>query len=114
MSSHTNRVKKTLYNNVKKTSHNIHFATLLPDLRKSYTYQARLEFQHTVDALRVYLLPLLLARQKGHCALCPARGVDFEIDHIVYNPHITLNELRALCHPCHKRIINFTPFRNRR
>lgn len=63
-----------------------------------------MEFQHTQNNMRMYLYPLLFKRQRGKCALCPARDVRFDIDHLLYNPRVTLKELRLLCWPCHKKV----------
>lgn len=71
------------------------------NLRHRYTYQQRLEFQNTIMVMRDYILPLLLARQNNACALCKAGHKSYDIDHLVYNPMVTINELRALCEACH-------------
>lgn len=98
-------------------SQNIHFATLLNtimrDLRHRYTYSQRDEFQQTIKSERQYIYPLLMDKQNGHCASCPNTSGPFDIDHKVYNPMLTINELQLLCWPCHKGKTNFTPFRNR-
>jgi hypothetical protein len=74
------------------------------DLRSRYSTAERFEFQDTLNKLRGYILPLLLRRQDGHCALCPDASGPFDIDHLLYNPAVTLDELRLLCWPCHKRV----------
>ena len=83
------------------------------DLRKRYTYEQRLELQDTISDLRKYILPLLLRRQNGVCCMCKQVASYYDIDHKVYNPMITINELQALCIQCHKSITNYIPFRNR-
>ena len=70
-------------------------------------------FYSPIYALRAYIYPLLLRRQNGHCARCPSVFGPFDIDHKVYNPMLTLNELQLLCFPCHKSITNFTTYKNR-
>ncbi len=83
------------------------------NLRHRYTYAERLEFQDTLLSMRLYVLPLLLARQNGTCNLCHEPHTRYDIDHMVYNPMITINELQALCEVCHKGITNFTTMGNR-
>lgn len=75
----------------------------MQDLRKTYTHDQRMEFQHTLNNMRVYLYPMLFKKQGGTCALCPSTG-PFDIDHLVYNPLLTIKELRLLCWPCHKEV----------
>lgn len=72
-----------------------------------------MEFQDTISKERKYILPLLLKKQDGHCATCPNASGPFDVDHKVYNPMLTINELQALCVPCHKHKTNFIPMRNR-
>lgn len=83
------------------------------NLRHRYTYKARLEFQDVTLALRSYLLPLLLKRQGGVCALCKVVAERYELDHKLYNPMSTLEHLQALCHACHASITNYISFKNR-
>lgn len=83
------------------------------NLRHRYSYQQRLEYQETIDSLRFYLMPLLLKRQKGLCNMCKKQAKGYDIDHIAYNPMISLDHVQLLCWPCHKSVTNFTPFRNR-
>ena len=78
------------------------------NLRKMYNYKDRLEFQETILSMRVYLLPLLLDRQGNACNICKLKHSKYEIDHLIYNPMITINELQALCHNCHKSITDYT------
>lgn len=75
----------------------------MKDLRATYTHTQRMEFQETLNAMRPWLMAVLLKRQNGTCALCPSKG-PFDIDHLVYNPLVTVKELRLLCWPCHKRV----------
>ena len=67
----------------------------------------------TINGMRQYILPLLLERQGGTCASCPASGVPYDIDHKIYNAMLTLDHLQALCWPCHKAKTDFRPMRNR-
>jgi len=78
------------------------------NLRHRYPYSARLEFQETILRLRAYLLPLLMERQEGACALCKETADKYDIDHLAYNPMVTLNQLRALCIPCHHSITDYS------
>ena len=83
------------------------------NLRQRYNYAQRMEFQRTMDSLRFYILPLLLQRQHNSCAICKQSVDKYDIDHKLYNPMETINELQALCIPCHKEITNYTPMRHR-
>lgn len=85
----------------------------MENLRESYTYQDRLEFQSNINTMRPYILPLLLQRQNNVCNICKVEHKKYDIDHLIYNPMITINELQALCHDCHKSITNYIPYRNR-
>ena len=83
------------------------------NLRKRYCYDDRLEMQDTINDLRLYILYVLLQRQHGVCAICKQPASKYDIDHLIYNPMITVNELQALCIPCHKSITNYTAMRYR-
>lgn len=83
------------------------------NLRNRYNYQDRMEFQSTILSMRAFLLPLLLDRQDNACNICKTSYKSYEIDHLVYNPMVTINELQALCHNCHKSITNYTTYKNR-
>jgi len=69
--------------------------------------------QDSINSMREYILPLILDRQGNVCNMCKVSHEKYDIDHLVYNPMITINELQALCVPCHKSVTNFTPFKNR-
>lgn len=84
------------------------------NLRSRYTPEQRAEFQDTVNDLEHYIRPLLLQRQQGVCAMCKQPHSKYDIDHKIYNPILTLNELQLLCVPCHKSITDYTTFKNRR
>lgn len=64
--------------------------------------------QDTINDLRKYLLYVLLEKQNGVCNICKQPAKDYDIDHLLYNPMITVNELQALCIPCHKSITCYT------
>ncbi len=85
----------------------------MQNLREKYTYQERKEFQDTILTMRPYILPLLLSRQNNTCNICKVEHKKYEIDHIVYNPLVTINELQALCHGCHKSITDYTTYKNK-
>lgn len=85
----------------------------MQNLREKYTYQERLEFQDTIITMRPYILPLLLSRQNNGCNICKLPQSKYEIDHLVYNPLVTINELQALCVDCHYNITDFTTYKNR-
>lgn len=71
------------------------------NLRDRYTYKVRREFQDVISDMRSYIIPILLKRQKDSCAVCKRKEVPFDIDHKVYNPMVSMNELQLLCEPCH-------------
>jgi hypothetical protein len=83
------------------------------NLRNTYSYEERLTFQDTIRSLRVYILAVLKRRQGNTCALCPYSGDKYDIDHMLYNPMMTIDQLRLLCVPCHKQVTDFRPMRNR-
>ena len=83
------------------------------NLRNRYTYEQRDEFQRTIGDLRQYILPVLLDRQGGVCNRCGLPAQRYDLDHLIYNPMMTINELQALCEPCHAAITNYIPIRNR-
>ena len=85
----------------------------MKNLRRQFTFSDRRQLQSDISALRGYLVPLLLKRQGNACNICKQEAESYDIDHLVYNPKVTLNELQLLCVPCHKEITNFIPFRNR-
>jgi hypothetical protein len=85
----------------------------MEDLRRQYNKSDREQAQRDIIDLRCYILPLLLKRQDNKCNMCRNEVLEYDIDHIVYNPKITINELQALCISCHKSITNYVPFRNR-
>ena len=76
-------------------------------LREKYNYKQRMEFSETINSLRRYILPLLLERQNGVCERCKQPADRYDIDHIIYNPELTLNELRLLCVPCHYAVTDY-------
>ena len=86
----------------------------MEDLRLQFNRADREQAQRDINDLRCYILPILLDRQDGVCAICGLFTEDYDIDHLVYNPEVTVNELQALCWPCHKAKTNFIPFRNRK
>ena|ERR1035437_70912 len=86
---------------------------LMDNQRNTMTYAQRLELQDTVNDLRHYILPILMQRQDNACALCKQSVAKYDIDHIVYNPMLTINELRALCIPCHKDITDYRHMKHR-
>ena len=79
------------------------------DLRHRMTYEQRLELQATLNDLRHYIVPVLLMRQNGVCNICKLSADKYDIDHLVYNPMISLNQLQLLCIPCHKSITDYRP-----
>ena len=83
------------------------------NLRNRYSYSERMELHRTMLELRPYILPILLDRQGHKCAICKQVVDKFDIDHKIYNPMETINELQALCIPCHKSITDFRPLRNK-
>lgn len=85
----------------------------MENLRNNYNYRQRLEFQDTLNALRPYLLYLLKKKQNGLCALCNKKATKYDIDHKLYNPMETINELQLLCIPCHKSITDYRPMKAR-
>ena len=85
----------------------------MQNLREKYTYQQRLELHDTIMVMRPYLLTLLLNRQNNVCNICKVKHDKYDIDHLIYNPMITINELQALCVDCHKSITNYTTYKNR-
>src|SRR3990167_193621 len=74
----------------------------MKDLRVEYSKADRAASNYTASVMRFYILPLITKRQGGLCAHCGEVPGAWEIDHIVYNPSVTLNELQALCIECHK------------
>ena len=38
---------------------------------------------------------------------------DYDIDHKVYNPMMTIKELQAVCRACHKSVTNYVTIKNR-
>ena len=85
----------------------------MEDLRMSFNEADREQAQRDICDLRPYILPLLLSRQGNACAMCHIPALKYDIDHLIYNPKVTINELQALCWPCHKGKTNFVAFRNR-
>ena len=83
------------------------------NLRNRYSYQTRLEFQETITKMRVFILPLLLQKQNNACNICKKSYKKYEIDHLVYNPMVTINELQALCVDCHYNITDYTTIKNK-
>ena len=83
------------------------------DLRKRYNYTQRMELHRTMLELRPYILPLLLDRQGYKCPICHCKPLKWDIDHKIYNPMETINELQALCIPCHKSITDYRPMKYR-
>lgn len=73
----------------------------MENLRKLFNKADRLEAAANVSNLYTYIYPLLFRRQKGACAICGQIDIRFEIDHIAYNPAVTLGELQLLCELCH-------------
>ena len=71
------------------------------NLRNRYNYKQRLEFHTTAISLRQYLIPLLKKRQNNVRNDCKKPAKAYDVDHKVYNPMVTLNELQLLCIPCH-------------
>ena len=83
------------------------------NIRNRYNYKERKEFQDTINDLRVYIVPLLLKRQGNVCNHCKLSMVKYEIDHLLYNPMLTINELQALCHACHVKITDYRHIKDR-
>lgn len=83
------------------------------NLRNRYTYEQRKEFANTIAHMKKYIVPLLLDRQNNVCALCHESHAKYDIDHLIYNPMVSMAHVRLLCIPCHKKITNFTTFKNR-
>lgn len=77
------------------------------------SYKERLDLHETLNSLRRYVVPLLLERQRGTCDMCKLPADTYDVDHLLYHPEMTINELRLLCIPCHKSITNYVPMRNR-
>lgn len=71
------------------------------NLRHRYTYKVRREFQEVISDMRSYIIPILLRKQDSSCAVCRTQNVPFDIDHKVYNPMVSMEELQLLCEPCH-------------
>jgi len=86
---------------------------MLPDIREQFTLADRKQLQLDIAELRHLILPLLLQRQGYACNICHEPVENYDIDHIVYHPQVTINELQALCIPCHKAKTDFRPLRNR-
>ena len=86
----------------------------MEDLRKTYTFEQRTEFQETISRLRPYLLAVLKERSGDRCENCGEHQEKYDIDHKIYNPEITIEHIQLLCIPCHKEKTDFTPFRNRK
>lgn len=85
----------------------------MENIREQFTLDDRAQLQVDICELRPYLLPLLLKRQGGVCRACGAPASSYDIDHTIYNPRVSINELQALCIPCHKEKTDFRPLRNR-
>ena len=83
------------------------------NLRDRYTYKERSEYQITIGSIELYIRPLLLEKQGHVCNMCKQQAEKYDIDHKIYNPMMTINELQLLCVPCHKSVTNYIPFRNR-
>lgn len=73
----------------------------MKDMRYLMSKDDRRAAHNDILNMRVYIEPLLLERQKGKCAHCGIGGLKMDIDHKVYNPDITINELQLLCRDCH-------------
>ena len=86
---------------------------MLQDTREQITIDERAEMQVVISELRPYILPLLMERQGNICNVCKQSADKYDIDHLVYHPKGTINELQALCIPCHKEKTDFRPFRYR-
>ena len=86
---------------------------MLPDLREQFTKADRLQLQIDITELRPFILPLLLERQGNTCNICKVEAKEYDIDHLVYTPKVSINELQALCIPCHADKTDFRPLRNR-
>ena len=72
-----------------------------------------MELHMTMLDLRFYLVPLLLQRQHDACNRCKKPAIKYDVDHKVYNPMCTLNELQLLCIPCHKAITDYRIMKHR-
>lgn len=82
-------------------------------LRNRFTEADREQAQRDILDLRHYLLPILMRRQGSVCNICKLPSLKYDIDHIVYNPMVSINELQALCIACHVKKTDFRPLRNR-
>jgi 5-methylcytosine-specific restriction endonuclease McrA len=78
------------------------------NLRKRYSYAQRKEFQETINDLREYILPLLRNRQGHVCNKCKKPIIAGDIDHKIYNPMMTIDDLQLLCEPCHIVITDYS------
>ena len=83
------------------------------NLRNRYSYKERKEFNNVLSCMRQYILPLLLKKQKGVCALCSKKAKKYDIHHKLYNPMENIDALQALCIPCHKALTDFRPLKAR-
>ena len=86
----------------------------MEDLRHLFNESDRWQAQIDIMDLREYILPLLMKRQGNVCNICKLEVIDYDIDHIVYNPKVTINELQALCWPCHKNKTDFRSLKMRK
>jgi hypothetical protein len=84
------------------------------NLRERYTYKEREAFDEPIHSLRMYIVPLLLTRQYGVCDRCGEASDEYDIHHDVYNPMVTINELKLLCVACHYAITDYTHRSTRR
>ena len=74
----------------------------LKNLREIMSKKDRLAAHRDVLNLKPLIVPLIWKRQNGLCNLCGSKlDAKFEIDHLIYNPRITIYELQLICHKCH-------------
>jgi len=86
---------------------------MLTNLRTQFTLDDRKQAHLDILNLRPYLLPILMERQGNTCNACNESAEAYDIDHVVYHPKVSINELQALCIPCHKAKTDFRPLAHR-
>lgn len=73
----------------------------MKNLRKLFNKSDRKQAAQDVQKLRCYIEPILRKKQENKCYECHEELEYCEIHHIVYNPKVTINELKLLCFDCH-------------
>ena len=64
----------------------------MENLRRFFNKSDREQAQRDTLDLRFYILPILLARQNYTCNRCKELADKYDIDHLIYNPKVTINE----------------------